>query len=75
MIKKVLLKISGMECPNCAMTLERIEDTLAGVNFAEASYKRSELKLEYEDNLLTEENIRAEITLLGYRVVEVLSSK
>jgi copper chaperone CopZ len=73
MIKNILLKISGMECPNCAMTLERIEDTLAGVSFAETSYKRSELKLEYDDNLLTEENIRAAIVLLGYQATEVLN--
>ncbi len=31
MAKKITLTIQGMECPNCAMKLESIEDKLAGV--------------------------------------------
>ena len=29
-MKKIVLKIEGMQCPNCAMILESIEDNFKG---------------------------------------------
>lgn len=68
MAEKITLKIQGMECPNCAMTLEGIEDELAGVLFAEASYRKEELVVEYEESILNLEQIKAEVKRLGYEV-------
>ena len=67
MSKRITLKIVGMECPNCAMNLERMEDTLAGVLFAEASYRKGEMIVEFDEGKVTESQIRAEIERLGYR--------
>jgi copper chaperone CopZ len=68
MAKKVTLKIQGMECPNCAMILERIEDKLAGVVMAEASYHKMQMVVEYDENQVTLEAIRAEVVRMGYTV-------
>lgn len=67
MVKRIILRIEDMECPNCAMNLERIEDTLNGVLMAEASYKKAQLILEYDEAIVTETQIRAEVQKLGYQ--------
>lgn len=65
---KLLFQITGMDCPNCAMKLEAMEDKLDGVRFAEASYRRGELVVEFDEKRLSEAQIRAEIERLGYGV-------
>jgi len=72
MAKKVTLKIAGMECPNCSMNLERIEDKLKGVIFAEASYRKEQMVVEYDEAVLTLEQIKAEVKRLGYEVAAVI---
>ena len=68
MAKRITLSIQGMECPNCVMILERIEDKLEGVILAEASYHKARLVVEYNEAQVTEEQIRAEVVRLGYQV-------
>jgi copper chaperone CopZ len=69
MKKKITLQIQGMECPNCAMKMESIEDRLKGVLRAEASYHKALLTVEFLDELTSEEAIRAEVARLGYQAV------
>lgn len=64
----ITLSIKGMECPNCAMTLESIEDKLPGVLRAEASYRRAELQVEYDTAKVSEDQIREAVRRLGYTV-------
>lgn len=66
MSTKLVLKITGMECPNCAMILESIEDNLRGVIKAEASYRKAQLTVEYDPSQLTEETIKQEVKRMGY---------
>jgi len=61
-----------MECPNCSMNLERIEDKLKGVLFAEASYRKQQMVLEYDETIVTMDQIKAEVKHLGYEVAGVL---
>ncbi|PKN98459.1 MAG: copper resistance protein CopZ [Chloroflexi bacterium HGW-Chloroflexi-4] len=70
MIKQITLKINGMECPNCAMILEGIEDKLKGVKSAEASYRKTQLIVEYEESLLSKDQIKAEVKRMGYEVAD-----
>lgn len=71
MTRKVTLKIKGMECPNCSMNLERIEDKLKGVLFAEVSYRKEQMVLEYDETIVDMDLIRAEISRLGYEVAGI----
>ena len=48
MSTRIILKITGMECPNCAMILEQMEDKLPGVLRAEASYHKAQLTVDYD---------------------------
>lgn len=67
MAKRIMLTIEGMECPNCAMKLERMEDTLEGVVLAEASYRKAQLIVEFNEEKVSETQIRAEVRRLGYQ--------
>jgi Zn2+/Cd2+-exporting ATPase len=71
--KRITLTISGMECPNCAMKLESIEDRLAGVLQAEASYQRGTMKLVYDEVEVDEAQIQSEIQRLGFEVTAIRS--
>jgi copper chaperone CopZ len=71
MTKRILLKIDGMECPNCSMILERIEDKVSGVISAEASYHKAQLLVEYDEGMVTEEQIKGEVVRMGYQVASV----
>lgn len=72
MTSKITLKIKGMECPNCSMNLERIEDKLKGILFAEASYRKEQLVLEYDETIVGMDQIKAEVIRLGYEVAGVV---
>lgn len=69
MTTRLTLKIGGMECANCALRLEMIEDSLNGVISAEASYHKSQLKLEFNEKLVNLSQIEAAVERLGYKVV------
>jgi len=56
------------------MILERIEDKLKGVLMAEASYRKEQLIVEYNENQVTEAQIQAEVSRMGYEVVSISSN-
>lgn len=75
MSKRITLTIQGMECPNCAMKLEGIEDKLAGVLRAEASYQKGLMTVEYNEAQVNEAQIQAAIQRLGYEVIAINPAK
>ncbi len=75
MTQRIVMKIDGMECPNCAMLLERIEDKVDGVLLAEASYHKAQMVVEFDEAQVTEEQIKAEIQRMGYAVVAVQAGR
>lgn len=67
MLKKTYT-ITNMECPNCAMILESLEDKLPGIKQIEASYKKGEMWVEFDEKLVSEGEILAAIHQKGYQV-------
>ncbi len=68
MAKRITLTIQGMECPNCALRLESIEDRLAGVLRAEARYQKGSMLVEYNETQVDEAQIQTAVQRLGYEV-------
>jgi copper chaperone CopZ len=66
MLKKTY-KISDMQCPNCAMILESIEDKLPGIKEINASYKKAEMVIEFDETKVTEAQIIAAVEKKGYK--------
>ena len=70
MLKRTF-RIPNMECPNCAMRLEGLEDRLPGVKQISASYRKLEMVVEYDEALLSQEQIIAAALEEGYQAVPI----
>ena len=67
MVKKTF-KILDMQCTNCPMILESIEDDLPGIKSISASYLKGTLAIEFDEKVLNVEQILAAIKKKGYQV-------
>ena len=63
---KKVFTVRDMECPNCAMHLEGLEDELPGVKSISASYKKQTMEIEFDENKLSIEQIIAAANAIGY---------
>ena len=70
MIKKTF-KIPDMTCTNCAMKLESLEDALDGIKEINASYHKLQMTVEYDESMLTDEQIIAAVKKKGYQALPV----
>ncbi|PKN90906.1 MAG: hypothetical protein CVU44_21610 [Chloroflexi bacterium HGW-Chloroflexi-6] len=60
--------IQNMECPNCAMILESIEDKLPGIKEITASYHKGLMTVEFDEKVVSESQILAEVVKKGYQI-------
>ncbi len=67
MIKKTYA-VNDMYCTNCVMRIESLEDALPGIKSISASYRKGLMKVEFDETRLTEAQIIAAVTRLGYTV-------
>ncbi len=67
MTKKVF-RVMDMHCANCPMIIESIEDDLPGIIDISASYHRQQVAVEFDDTVLTDEQIISAIRKKGYKV-------
>ena len=67
MTRKVF-KVLDMQCSNCPMIIESIEDILPGISNISASYHKQQVVVDYDDALLSEKQIISAIEKKGYTV-------
>jgi copper ion binding protein len=65
MIKQVF-RVTDMHCSNCVMRIEGLEDDLTGVQRVRASYKKQQVEVEYDENIVSADQIVAAIQQMGY---------
>jgi copper chaperone CopZ len=65
---KKTYRVPDMTCPNCAMHLESIEDDLPGIKQINASYKKLEMVVEFDESKVSESQIVAAVEKKGYHV-------
>lgn len=70
-MKKITFSLAGVECPNCILKLEGIEDQLPGIKWVEGSYRKSQLRIEFEPDKVSIEQIRDRVQSMGYQVVNI----
>jgi copper chaperone CopZ len=63
---KITFKVPDMECPNCAMHLEGLEDDVPGLKKVSASYKKQLMEVEFDESVLTVNQIVHAATEIGY---------
>jgi copper chaperone CopZ len=63
---KKIFRVPDMQCPNCAMHLEGLEDELPGVKRISASYKKLVMEVEFDEAKVSVDQIVAAANGLGY---------
>jgi len=66
-IVKKKLKIEGMHCSSCAMSIDMDLEDLKGVKSANTNYARQESEVEFIDAEITEDKIINQIKKTGYK--------
>ena len=66
---KETFNIPDMHCPNCAMTLESLEDDLVGVKQISASYHKLQMTIEFDETQLSIAQIIAAVKKKGYQAI------
>ena len=71
MIKKTF-RVKGMQCPNCAMRIEGLEDDLEGIVSVRASYPKASVTIEFDENKIGLARIFESAERKGYSLEELL---
>jgi copper chaperone CopZ len=69
--RTVTLRIGGMTCEGCAVTIEKALKDTAGVLEARVSYEKGEAWVKYNDRKVTVRKLREVINGTGFKVVAV----
>ncbi|MGD0621304.1 MAG: cation transporter [Thermacetogeniaceae bacterium] len=70
MIKQVVLKVEGMSCGHCKMTVEKTLVATQGVRDAVVDLNAKTVKVTYVDDKTNLENMEKAIVDAGYEVVK-----
>ena len=68
---KKTFNVPDMHCTNCSMKLESIEDELAGIKEINASYHKQQMTVEFDETIISEDQIIAVAKKKGYQAVLV----
>lgn len=60
------LRVDGMHCPTCEAFLESVATTTDGVSDAEASYVTETVRVDYDPDDLSEDELSESLTTAGY---------
>lgn len=63
---KTVLRVEGMHCGSCALSVDDRLEELDGVEKSKTSYARGRTKLVYDEARVDLDRIRAAIVELGY---------
>jgi len=66
-MKKIKLKINGMHCSSCAMTIDMDMEDLNGIKEAKTSYAKQVSEIEFDDKKISTDNILDQIKKTGYK--------
>ncbi len=67
-MKKTFI-VSDMHCSNCALRIESIEDELPGVKEVNASYHKQRMVVEFDETVVSDEQILAAVRKKGYTAI------
>ena len=68
-MRKVVCKVNGMSCAVCSATVEKTLKALNGMISASVSLASEEALLEYDDNVLSEDEITFAVKKAGYSII------
>lgn len=66
---KQVFRVPNMECPNCAMRLEGLEDELPGIMRVNASYRNMKMVVEFNESQVNPQQIIDAALKMGYQAI------
>ena len=66
MVKKVILKISGMHCTSCALDIDGMLEDTNGILSSNTNYAKSQTEVEFDKDKVSESKIAEIIKKVGY---------
>ncbi len=66
-MKKIKLKIDGMHCSSCAMSIDMDLEDLDGVTEAKTNYAKQTSEVEFDEDKISAKNILEQIKKTGYK--------
>ena len=69
MDQKKTLKITGMSCASCAARIEKVLNKQEGVKRATVNFTLEQATIEYDDQLVREQQLHEIIRRLGFNVI------
>jgi len=68
-MKKIILNVEGMSCSHCVNAIKKSVGELDGVSNVDIDLAAKSVKVEFDSNKVSEENIKLAIEDQGYDVV------
>jgi P-type Cu+ transporter len=68
-MKKITLKIVGMHCTACALTIDLDLEELSGVKFSKTNYAKQITEVEYDPSLVNIDQLLASVSNSGYEAI------
>ncbi len=67
MTKKILLKVTGMHCVSCAMSIDFDLEDLKGVKTVKTNYAKQETVVEFDEEEVKVEKLLEQVIKTGYK--------
>lgn len=68
---KSLFNVEGMSCPNCASKIEILLKSKKGVEDVNLNFATGKMKVDYNPELITKEDIKNIVDKIGYKADEI----
>jgi len=62
-------QLETISCPSCIAKIEGMLKRTAGVSSSEVLFNSSRVKVTFDENIITSEDIKKKISNLGYKVL------
>ena len=66
---KTIVRITGMHCSSCALSIDDGLEELVGVKRAKTSYAKQQSEVEFDPEVVTEAALIAAVQAAGYQAV------
>ncbi|MBP7875703.1 cation transporter [Candidatus Woesebacteria bacterium] len=67
--EEIIIKIDGMHCTSCALTIDEELEEIEGVHEARSSYAKGEVRVRVEPGAVQDRQLRVVIEKLGYKTI------
>lgn len=66
---KKTYQLETLTCPSCVAKIENMLKHMEGINESKILFMSSKVKVDFDENLITSEDIKNNIDKLGYQVL------